>query len=99
MILTSVFCRRFNTPALLLPFPFLGDEDLNVFLADMMGNGVGLSRRGRAIRRSVSGERMDLRGGRSLVCEEDFLRCGGLMGDVKSTGLPIISRTRGNREP
>ena len=78
---------------------FFGDEDLNVFLAVVMGNGVGLGRRGRAMRRSVLGERMDLRGGRNFVCEEDFFDCGALMGDVKSTGLPIISRTQGNREP
>ena len=64
-----------------------------------MGNGVGLGRRGRAMRRSVSGERMDLREGRNFICEEGFFVRGGLMGDVKSTGPPIISRTQGNREP
>jgi len=51
------------------------------------------------MRRSVSGERMDLREGRNFICEEGFFVRGALMGDVKSTGPPIISRTQGNREP
>src|ERR1700737_3403640 len=58
-ILISVFCSRFRTPALLLIFCFLG-VDLNV-LRDVSGNGVGLNshRRGRAIRSSILGERID----------------------------------------
>jgi hypothetical protein len=53
------------------------------------------------MRRSVSGERMDFRGSNVLWEEEDEVLVvgGGLMGEVKSTGLPIISRTLGKREP
>jgi hypothetical protein len=90
-ILISVFCSRFSTPALLLVF-FFG-VDLNVFRDVVSGNGVGerSCRRGRAMRSSVSGERIDCR-----VTDLGFLI---FTGDVKSMGPSTKSKILGSRDP
>ena len=58
-MLTSVFCKRFNTPALLLTFFFLGVVDLNNLRDEVIiGKRAGESSylRGRDIRLSVLGD-------------------------------------------
>lgn len=97
LILISVFCNRFNTPAWRLTLAFFG-VDLNVLREEMMGNGVGdrSCRRGREIRSSVLGDNMDWRE-MDLGWDCDCLR--DLMGDTKSNGPSTRSRIRGRREP